>query len=81
MNTRRDQLEPDRLFEATNAVMAALDEWATEHKGSTIYPLDMMGTPEQPRPLCDFTLFEVQQASEFLVRMGMIQPPHAKQPD
>lgn len=71
-------LDPDRLLEATSAVVAALEEWAAEHHGAVVYPVEMMGAPEQPRVLCDFTLYEVKEASEFLVRMGMLAPPHAR---
>ena len=73
MDAKNNQLDPDRLFEATNAVMEALEAWAIEHKGQRLYPPDMMGTPDQPRALCDFSRFEIQEATDFLVRMGIIE--------
>lgn len=78
MDANKDQLDPDRLFEATNAVMEALEAWAAEHKGQRLYPPDMMGTPDQPRALCDFTRHEVQEATDFLVRMGIVEIKNAK---
>ena len=73
MDAKREQLDPDRLFEATNAVMEAMEAWAIEHHGKRVYPPDMMGATDQPKALCAFSRFEVQEATDFLVRMGIIE--------
>jgi hypothetical protein len=34
-----------------------------------------MGSANQPECLCAFTRYEIEQASEFLARMGFIERP------
>ncbi|GJQ30722.1 MAG: hypothetical protein HBSAPP03_26060 [Phycisphaerae bacterium] len=74
MNTPREQITPERLVEAAVAVLKAVEEYSAEHAGKKIYPTDLLGSPEQPRIMCDFTRFEVEEAASFLVRMGYIDP-------
>jgi len=72
-----EQLSPERLCDAAEAAMKAAVEAAAG--GVWPYPADLMGAPNQPECLCSFTRWEIEQASEFLVRLGMIEPPrHAR---
>ncbi|MDX2131952.1 MAG: hypothetical protein SFY69_07870 [Planctomycetota bacterium] len=74
MNTNpREEISPERLVEAAVACLRATQEYAAEF-GKTIYPTDLLGSPEQPRDLCEFTRYEVEEAAAFLVRMGYIEP-------
>lgn len=74
MERSEQQISPQRLCEAAEAALAAAAEVGGE-RGQWPYPLDLMGAPEQPRCLCDFTRHEIEQASRFLVRLGMIEAP------
>ncbi len=76
--TRRDeQLDPNRLLEAAEAAMEAVEEVAAE-TGRRVHPLDLLGSPEQPRSLCAFTRWEIEQACEFLHRLGELEMPRAR---
>jgi hypothetical protein len=68
-----EQLSPERLCDAAEAAMKAAVEAAAG--GTWPYPADLMGAPNQPECLCHFTRWEIEQACEFLVRLGMIEPP------
>ncbi len=74
----REQLSPERLFEAVEAALHAVEENAEYTGGAGAYPLDLMGSPVQPECLSPFTRFEIEQACEFLVRMGAIESPRRK---
>lgn len=74
MNAPREQITPERLVEAAISVLKAVEEYTAEHAGRTVYPTDLLGSTEQPRSMCDFTRFEVEEAAAFLVRMGFIEP-------
>jgi hypothetical protein len=74
MAGRHEQIPADRLAEAADIVLRALREYAEEHGGAVIYPTDLLGSPDQPRALCELTRFEVEQAARFLVRLGFIPP-------
>ena len=67
-----EEIEAERLCETADAVMAAVQELAEAYHGYYIYPPILMGSVLQPQCLCDFTLFEVAQATDFLVRLGLL---------
>lgn len=73
-----EHLSPERLFEAAEAALHAFEENAEFTGGTGTYPLDLMGTPVQPECLTPFTRFEIEQACEFLVRMGALPAPRAR---
>jgi hypothetical protein len=75
MAKQHEQLSPERLCDAASAALAAAVEVAEHRGGVWPYPADLMGAPDQPECLCAFTRFEIEQASEFLVRLGMIESP------
>ncbi len=70
-----DKITPERLFEAAEAALFAASEVAEYTGGPVPYPADLMGSPMQPDHLSAFTRWEIERASEFLVRMGMIESP------
>ncbi len=75
MSLPSDQLQPSRLLDAADAVLQAVLEVAEHLNGSYVHPPRIMGSVIQPQCLCDFTLDEVEQATEFLVRLGVL-PDH-----
>lgn len=72
-----EQITPERLWEAAEAALLAAAEIANT-TGHLPYPPDLMGSSMQPDFLAAFTRWEIQQASEFLVRMGMLDAPGTK---
>lgn len=78
MSASRPQLHPDRLIQAAEAALAAAQEVAEHTGGPWPYPPDLMGTEMQPDALADFTKWEIEQASEFLVRLGALAPRPSK---
>jgi hypothetical protein len=74
----KEQLSSERLCEAAEAALKAAAEIGEERGGDWPYPVDLMGGADQPECLCEFTRWEIQQACEFLVRMGMLSAPRRK---
>ena len=72
MSLPSEQIQPNRLFDAADAVLQAVVEVADEFDGVYVFPTRLLGSPLQPACLRDFTEFEVQQATEFLVRLGVL---------
>lgn len=73
MARHNEQITPDRLCDAAEAVMLAVVEVADRPGGGWVYPPELMGSQEQPQCLCDFTRWEVEQATQFLIRLGMVE--------
>lgn len=71
----RDRLDPERLHAAAQAALRAAQEVAAYTGGPMPYPLDLMGSELQPDYLAEFTHWEIEQACDYLVRMGMIEQP------
>jgi len=78
MKKQREQIDPDRLITASIAVLRAVTE-ASGRDGADVYPPDLMGAPDQPRCLCDFTKWEVAEATAFLIRLGYLSAPTGRQ--
>ena len=78
MDGRRNQMSPGRLCEAAEAALEAALEFAAHTRGPVPYPADIMGHEKQPAILSNFTMWEIEQASEFLVRLGEIAPRQSK---
>jgi hypothetical protein len=72
MSSPSDEIHPDRLIDAADAVLEAVLELAEKFDGLYVYPPQLMGHELQPRCLCDFTAFEVEQATHFLVRLDVL---------
>ncbi|MFG0327012.1 MAG: hypothetical protein ACF8SC_07080 [Phycisphaerales bacterium JB037] len=73
MDRRDENLPEDRLFEASDAVLEAVAEVSARNGGVCPYPPDLMGTEEQPEAFVPFTRDEIEAASEFLIRLGVLQ--------
>lgn len=71
-------LDPERLMDATDAIMLALEEYKIDTRGGTISPIELLGSANQPKVLCDYTRWEIEQASAFMTRLGLIEPVRAK---
>lgn len=78
MASFKERLDPERLVEAAEAALLAAVENAGDTGGPWAYPPDLMGRPDQPACLVPFTRWEIQQASEFLVRLGMLESPRIR---
>jgi hypothetical protein len=74
----RGQIDPDRLVQAAEAALMAAEDVAEYTGGPRPYPLDLMGAPLQPDCLSEYTHYEIQQACDFLVRLGELEPPRRK---
>lgn len=72
MARSNEQLSPDRLADTASAVMQAVAEFAASHGQQRPYPPSLMGSPAQPSCLDGFSKWEVQQATDFLVRLGFL---------
>jgi hypothetical protein len=70
-------IAPERLCEAAEAALKAVVEVSQRNGGRWIYPTDIMTGPMHPTCLKGFTLDEIEQASRFLVRLGVIDPRRA----
>lgn len=76
MARAKEQLDPERLIQAADASLwAAVKVWKEQRGRPFPYPLDLMGRTEQPECLRRFTRREIAEASEFLVRLGVIKKP------
>lgn len=69
-----ENMSAERLCEAAEAALRAAADVAEYTGGPWPYPADLMGSPLQPDCLAPFTKYEIEAASEFLVRMGAIEP-------
>lgn len=70
-------LEPQRLCDAAEAALKAVVEVSQRNGGRWIYPTEIMSGPLHPACLNGFTRSEIEQASQFLVRMGILEPMKA----
>lgn len=68
------EIEPERLCDAAEAALKAVVEVAQHNGGRWIYPAEIMGISTPPKCLSGFTFREIELASEFLARMGVIEP-------
>jgi hypothetical protein len=80
MEPFRDEIPIDRLLEAAAAALEAAKDVADYTGAPAPYPLDLMGSAMQPACLAPFTRWEIEQACDFLVRMGFLEAPSDKRP-
>ncbi len=74
MNSRPGtHINEDRLVQAAEAAWWAAHKVWNQRGGFRPYPADLMDDPDPPECLRGFTRWEMEQASEFLVRLGMIE--------
>lgn len=67
-----DQLGHERLFEAAEAVLEAIVEVSKQTRGVCAHPTELRGSAHQPACLRDFSRSEIEQATSFLVRLGLL---------
>lgn len=68
------EIEPQRLCDAAEAALKAVVEVSQRNGGRWVYPTEIMSGPMHPACLNGFTRGEIEQASRFLVRMGILEP-------
>ena len=73
MKKQHERITPDRLVDAATAVLEAVAEVREEIGDIQVFPPDLMGAVNQPRCLCQFTRWEVEEATAFLMRMGYLE--------
>lgn len=71
-------IDPKRLCDAAEAALLAAVEGANKADGRWAYPPDLMGTSAQPKCLAGFTRDEIEQATRFLRRLGMLDNVQSK---
>ncbi len=69
----REEIAPDRLIEVTEAVLTGIEETQKTH-GKLIYPPALVGTAMQPKATRECSKHEIEEATAFLVRLGVIAP-------
>ena len=72
MSLPPEQIQPERLVEAADAVIDAVIEVADVFDGLYLNPPQLLETSFQPLCLREFTALEVQEATRFLVRLGVL---------
>jgi hypothetical protein len=80
MHKYKQQIDPDRLWQAAEASISAALDVARYTGGPMPYPVDLMGSPLQPDCLSEFTRHEIEEACEFLIRMGFMEFPKTSEP-
>jgi hypothetical protein len=72
MSPSSEQIQPQRLLDAADAVLEAVIEVGKDFDGLYVHPPQLMGSKLQPECLCEYYVFEVEEATKFLVRLGML---------
>ncbi len=72
MSLPPENIHPRRLIDAADAALQAVVEVADLLNGSYVPPTRLMGSAMQPECLGEFTFCEVQEATAFLVRLGVL---------
>ena len=65
-------MEPLRLIDAAEAVGVALAAVADKETGRCPYPPAMLDMPDHPEVLDEFTTEELEEATAFLCRLGVL---------
>ncbi len=73
MKPAKPQLDPLRLCDAAEAVLIAVVDAAERMGGRWPDPVQLVGTPLCPESLKPYSRDEVEQATEFLVRLGFLE--------
>ena len=74
MSLPPDELDPGRLLDAADAVLKAFVEVTGVLRGRCVDPRRLMGSAS----LCEYTIFEVEEATRFLARLGFLSDQRAK---
>lgn len=70
---RPEPLSSGRLIEAAEAVLQAVKEVGEEYGDEVTVNLSkLIGSPAMPKCLAEFTKWEVDEGTHFLVRMGYL---------
>ncbi|MHC4769137.1 MAG: hypothetical protein ACYTEI_10555 [Planctomycetota bacterium] len=72
MSPSSEQIQPERLLDAADAVLEAVIEVGKDFDGLYVHPPQLMGSKIQPQCLCEYYVFEVEEATRFLVRLGVL---------
>lgn len=68
-----EMITPERLMEVVDGVYNAWESHASN--GIALrHPLEILGAPDMPECMKEFTRYEIEEASTFLERMGVIEP-------
>lgn len=67
----KQSIDPERLMMAVDAIFFAFDELIRD-KRPLRHPLEMIESKDQPASFADFTRGEIDEASHFLERVGIL---------
>lgn len=76
MASEETHLSPQRLFDAAEAALTAIMQ-APHAARERPHPPALMGTLRQPRCLDEFARWEIEEATAFLIRLGILESPRA----
>jgi hypothetical protein len=68
-----DRIDPDRLCDAADAVLQAVQEMSMRRGGSSPSPSALLGTPNQPSCLSGYSEEEIEAATVMLMRLDMLR--------
>jgi hypothetical protein len=68
-----DRIDPDRLCDAADAVLQAVQEVSLRRGGSSPSPASMLGTATQPACLNGFSEEEIDAATVMLMRLDLLR--------
>ena len=71
MSEHAGNMDPERLMMAVDAIFFAFDELVRD-KRPLRHPLELIGAKDQPAVLTEFTRVEIDEASHFLERIGVL---------
>jgi hypothetical protein len=77
MKQRQEPVDPIRLCDAATAVLHALAEVAERRGEPWPYEAPAASAAKQPPCLSDFTRREIEEATAFLIRLGILETPRA----
>lgn len=71
MDEHAQSMDPERLMMAVDAIFFAFDELVRDQRPLK-HPLELIGAKDQPAALTEFTRAEIDEASHFLERIGVL---------
>ena len=78
MSRERQRMNPTRLCDAAEAAMKALAEFGETRGGPWPNPVDLYLSPHRPGCLDPYTRWEIEEATDFLARLGYLEPRRAR---
>lgn len=68
-----ESIPDERLMEAADAILGCVRRMLEDGAQDVPYPPDVMGTTEQPSEFVEFTREEIEEGTQFLIRLGFFR--------